>query len=153
MYKQFHHGDAMAEKRSAHQRPVAALMHVRSVIDHPLRNGQSLHTRRLPGNAAFRDPGERAVFVIAKRSAMQSRIAGHKGFHALEVVGIDGALELSDLFERIDVSLQLRPAGKSIETGNLELRISERPSVTRLEQILGLIFQMPEIGTVRKRTR
>ncbi len=84
---------------------------------------------------------------------MQSRIAAHKGFHALEVVGIDGVLELSDRFERIDVSLQLRPAGKSIETGNLELRISERPSVTRLEQILGLIFQMPEIGTVRKRTR
>src|SRR2546430_15574386 len=46
---------------------------------------------------------------------------------------------------------ELRPAGKSIETSNLELRISERPSVTRLEQILGLIFQMPEIGTVRKR--
>src|SRR5207248_9940262 len=46
---------------------------------------------------------------------------------------------------------ELRPAGKSIETSNLELRISERPSVTRLEQILGLICQMQEIGTVRKR--
>jgi hypothetical protein len=81
------------------------------------------------------------------------RTAGHEGFDLLEIVGIDGLLELPDLFEGFDVGLQLRPARESIETGNFELRIGKRISVTSFEQILGLIFQMAEIGTIGERKR
>src|SRR4029077_15726753 len=49
--------------------------------------------------------------------------------------------------------LELRPARKPIETGNLELRVGQRHSIAVLEQILGLIFQMPEVGTIGERTR
>ncbi len=84
---------------------------------------------------------------------MQRRIALHEGFDTLEVVGIDGLFELPDLLERIDVDLQLWPARKPIATSNLELRVGKRHSTAALEQILGLIFQMSEIGTIGERTR
>src|SRR5437899_8297116 len=151
--EEFHHRNAMTKERSTHQRPVASLMHVRSVFEHPLRDGQPLCTWRLPWDATFGDPGERAVFVIAERSAMQRRIMRHEGFDARGVVGIDGLLELSDHFERIDVGFQSWPARKSIETCNFELRLGERCGAAGSEQILGLILQMAEVGTIGERTR
>src|SRR5437016_13015897 len=53
----------------------------------------------------------------------------------------------------MNVGLQLGPTRKPIAFGNIELSIGERRSAARLEQILGLILQMPEIGTIGKRTR
>ncbi len=64
-------------------------------------------------------PRERAVFVVAQRSAVQRWVAGHESLDALQVVGIDGVLELTELLERIHVGLELRPARKAIETGDL----------------------------------
>src|SRR5712692_4161987 len=51
------------------------------------------------------------------------------------------------------MGLYLRPTRESIKARNFELCISERTSLTRLEQVLGLILQMAEIGTIGKRTR
>jgi hypothetical protein len=59
---------------------------------------------------------------------------------------------LPDFFQGVDVSLELRPAGKPVETRHLELRIGDRCRRARLEQVLGLVLQMSEIGTVGKRT-
>src|ERR1043166_4705919 len=50
------------------------------------------------------------------------------------------------------MGLELRPTCKPVETGDLELRIRNRLGTAGLEQILGLILQMPEIGTRGKRT-
>src|SRR5208282_5604476 len=49
------------------------------------------------------------------------------------------------------MGLQLWPARKPVETRDLELRVRQRFSAAGLEQVLGLILQMPEIGAVRKR--
>ena len=104
---------------------VAPLVHVRSVRDHPFRHGQSRRTRRLPWHAAFGNPRERPIFAVAKWSAVQRRVARHHGLDANDVVGVDRLLELPDLLERLDVSLELRPARKPVETRDLELRIGE----------------------------
>src|ERR1700726_2675788 len=100
-----------------------ALMHVRSVLDHPLGDGQSLRPGRLPGNATFRHPGERTVFGIAQRSTMERWVARHKSFHLFEVVGVDGLLEFADFLERFHVSFELGPTRKSVETSDLELGV------------------------------
>src|ERR1700730_11925203 len=50
----------------------------------------------------------------------------------------------------MNVSLELWPTRKSVETGDLELCVGDGCSSTSLVQILGLILQMPEIGTVGK---
>src|SRR5258708_1467355 len=97
--EKLHHRNAMTEKRSSHQRALAALMHVRTVFDHPLRHRPPFLSRLLPRHAAFGYPSERTVFVIAKGSAMQGGVASHERFYALEVIGVDGLLELSDLLE------------------------------------------------------
>src|SRR4030095_11249673 len=74
-----------------------------------------------------------------------------QGLDAIDVVGVDSLLELSNLLEGIDVSLELRPARKPVETRNLELRIGDRRCCSSLEQVLGLVFQMAEIRAVGKR--
>src|SRR6267142_703753 len=51
------------------------------------------------------------------------------------------------------MGFDLRPACKSILTGNSELRLSERVGPACLKQVLGLVLQMPETGTIRERTR
>ena len=82
---------------------------------------------------------------------MQRRVARHHGLDANDVVGVDSLLELPDLLEGVDVSLELRPARKPVETRDLELRIGDRCRRAGLEQVLGLVLQMAEIGTVGKR--
>jgi hypothetical protein len=55
--KKLHHCDAVAVERSPHQRPVAALVHVRSILDHPLRHGPSRsrnHITLSPANTGGR---------------------------------------------------------------------------------------------------
>ena len=98
-YQKLHHRDAIAIERSSHQRPVAALVHVRSVFDHPRGHGESHLTRWLPRNPAFRNPRERPVLAISKRCAMQLRVARHEASDALEIVGVDGLLEFPDLLQ------------------------------------------------------
>lgn len=56
---------------------------------------------------------------------MQRRVAGHESFDCVEVVGVDGLLELPGLFKQIDVNLELGPTSKSIETRDLELRLGQ----------------------------
>src|SRR5229473_4174209 len=82
---------------------------------------------------------------------MQRRVARHHRFHVNDVVGVDSLLELSDLLEGLDVSLELRPARKPVETRNLELRIGDRCCRAGLKQVLGLVLQVAEIGSVGKR--
>src|SRR5215472_16890288 len=47
--------------------------------------------------------------------------------------------------------LELGPTRKPVEACDLELRIGERCRPACSEQVLGLITQMAEIGTIRKR--
>src|SRR5580693_2006057 len=105
----------MTEQCSSHQWAIATLVYVGTVIDHPLCDRESCRTRRLPWHAAFGNPGQRAVLVVAKRSAVQGRVTSHESLDALEIVGVDGVLEVAELLERLDVGFELWPTGKSIE--------------------------------------
>ena len=93
--------------------------------DHPFRHRQSHRTWRLPGNAAFGNPRERPIFSVAQRSSVQRRVARHHRLDTNDVVGVDSLLELADLLEGFDVSLQFWPARKPVEARNLELCIGD----------------------------
>ena len=80
---------------------------------------------------------------------MQARIACHEELDALEIVAIDGLLELPDFLEGIDVSLELWPTGKPIETCDFDLRVGKGFRATRHEKILGLILQVAKVGALR----
>jgi hypothetical protein len=77
---------------------------------------------------------------------MQRRVARHHGLDANDVVCVDSVLELPRLFEEFDVSLELRPARKPVETRDLELRVGDRCCRACLEQVFGLVLQMAETG-------
>ncbi len=119
--------------------------------DHPFRDGQSHPTRWPPRHAAFGNPGERPIFAVAKRGSVQRRVAGHHVHDTRDVVGVDCLLELPELLEGLDMSLELGPTRKSIETCDLKLGIGERCGRAGLEQILGLVFEVAQIRTVGKR--
>lgn len=114
-----------AHQRGTHQRPVAALAHIRSVVDHPLGHCQPRRSRRLPRYPALGDPSERAVFLVAKRSAMQLGILRHQGFHETKIVRVDGQLQFGCFMregrKRFHVGLEFWPAEESVAMGNLEL--------------------------------
>ena len=150
-HEKLHHRDAISVERGSHQGSVAALVHVRSVLEHPFRHGQSRRTRWFPWDAAFGNPRERPIFAVTKWSTVQRRVARHQGLDAIDVVGVDSLLELPDLLQGVDVSLELRPARKPVETRDLELRIGDRRRGASLEQVLGLVLQMAEIRAVGKR--
>jgi hypothetical protein len=124
-HQQLHHRNPVIVHRSAHQRPVAALMNVAAVRDHPARHvepglaGRSLHT------AAFRHPRQRAVLVVAQRRFVQCRILRHHCDHARQVLRVDGLLELPAFLQQFDVDLQLRPTVKTIIARDLELRVGQ----------------------------
>src|SRR5947207_1573589 len=80
-------------------------------------------------------PRERPILGVANWGTVQGRVARHHGLDANDVVGVDGLLELPDLREGGDVSLELRPAREPIETRDLELRIGDRRRRAGLEQI------------------
>jgi hypothetical protein len=83
---------------------------------------------------------------------VQRWVAGHKSLDSIEIVGVNRLLELPDFLDRFDVRFELRPARKPIETCDLELRFGERAYASRFQQVLGLVLEMPEIGSVRKRS-
>ena len=84
---------------------------------------------------------------------MKSRVASHEVFDAIEIVGVNGLLQLANFLEGIDVGFEFRPAGEAEETSDLDLGIGKRFCATGLEKILGLIFQVAEIRTFGKRAR
>src|SRR5260370_866283 len=147
-HEKLHHRDAISIERGSHEGAVAPLVHVRSVRDHPFRHGESHKTRRLPWHAAFGNPRERPIFSVTQWSTVQRRVARHHGLDANTVIGVNRLLELPDLLEGLYVSLELRQAGKPVEARDLELRIGDRCRRAGLEQILGLVLQMAEIGAV-----
>ncbi len=108
-HQQFHHGDAVVDERRAHERPVAALVNIGAVFEHPARHRESRSAGRFPGNPAFRDPGERSVFSIADWRAMQLGIRGHHRDDALEIIRVDCLFERADFFQRLDMRFELRP--------------------------------------------
>ena len=57
---------------------------------------------------------------------MQRRVARHHGLDARDVVSVNCLLELPDLLEGLDMSLELGPTRKPVEARDLELRIGER---------------------------
>jgi hypothetical protein len=65
--------------------------------------------------------------------------------------GVDRQLELPDLLQGVDVSLELRPARKPVATRDLKLRIGDRRRLASLEQVIGLILQMAQIRAVGQR--
>src|SRR5207245_7871090 len=95
--------------------------------------------------ATLGNPGERTIFSVAERSTMQGWIACHEELDALEIVAIDGLLELADFLQGIDVGLEFRPTGKPVETCDFELRVGKRFRATRHEKIFGLILQLAEV--------
>ena len=149
-HEELHHRDAIPVEGGSHEGPVAALVHVRPVIEHPGRHGEPLRARCLPGHAAFGNPRERPVFAIAQRSPVQRRVAGHQGLDPIEVVGVDRLLELPDLLQRVNVGLEPRPAREAVEARDLELRVGDRRRGACLEQVLGLVLQVAEIRAVRE---
>jgi len=50
----------------------------------------------------------------------------HYLFHTIKIVAINRLFELADLFERLNMSLELWPTGKPIRPSYLKLRIAER---------------------------
>ncbi len=69
------------------------------------------------------------------------------------IAGVERGFHPSDLVERLDIRFELGPTRKSIEQGDLELRISDRRGCAGLDQILGLVLEMPEVGAVGKSAR
>jgi hypothetical protein len=83
---------------------------------------------------------------------MELRERGHQLLDPLEVVGVDGLLELSDRLQRFDMGFELGPARKAVLPGNLKLRVGKRRRSACSEQVLGLVLEMPQVGMLGKRT-
>ena len=84
---------------------------------------------------------------------MEFRVAGHQLLDPLQVVGVDGQLELAGELEGFDVSLELGPAREAVLPRDLELGLGERRRLARLEPVLGLILEVPEVGTLGELAR
>jgi hypothetical protein len=56
---------------------------------------------------------------------VQCRVARHRGRGARDVVGVNYLLELPNLLEELDVSLEVRPVREPLDRRDLELRIGE----------------------------
>jgi hypothetical protein len=149
-HQKIHNRDTTCVQRRPHQRSVAPLVHVRPMRDHPFRHGQSNGTRGLPRHATFGNPRKRPILAVANLGSVQRRVVSHHCLDTRDVVTIDCLLELTNLVEGLDMSLKLGPTRKPVEARDLELGIGERCRRTRLKQILGLVLQMAEIGTIRK---
>ena len=132
--QQLHHGNALIGQRSTHERPVAALMHIRSVLDHPPRHRESCFTGGLPWHAAFGNPRQRPVLAVTERGAMELRVADHQLLDPLDVVGVDGLLELTDRLQGFDLGFELGPARKAVLPGNLQLCVGKRRRLTCSDQ-------------------
>ena len=93
--------------------PSPPCRHIRSVVDHPLGHCQPRSRRRLPQYPALGHQGEGAVFLLAKRSAMQLGIARHQSFREIRIVRVDGLLQpgcfMREGLERFHVGLETWP--------------------------------------------
>jgi hypothetical protein len=122
-HQQFHHRNAVAQQRGPHQRPVAALVHVGAVVDHPLRHGQARWAGRFPRDSALRHPGQGTVVPITQWSAVQRWVSRHQALDAFQVVSVDSLLQTADFIYRFHVSLEFSPACKAIRECDAELCI------------------------------
>ena len=146
--EEVHHRDTSFMSR-AHQRRVAALIDVGAVVDQPLRDGKARWTGG--GRAAtLGDPGEGIVLPILARAAVETGVRVQEGFDAIEIVDGEGMLELADLFERLNLLLQLGPACEAVLSGDLKLCISKSRDSARPDKVFSLVAQMAEVGTIGK---
>ena len=121
-----------------------------SIIHRAMASRVSLGGTR---HAAFGDPRERPVLAVAERSAVELRVARHEALDLLQVVGVDGQLELPGELQRFDVRLELGPAREAVLPGDLELRLRERLGLAGLEQVFGLVLEMAEVGVLGELAR
>src|SRR5262249_12255111 len=110
-------------------------------------------TGSLSWHAAFGNPRQRPILAVTQRGAMELRVAGHHLLDPLEVVGVDGLLELPDRLQRFDMGFELGPARKAVLPGKLKLCVGERRRLAGSEQVLGLILEMSQVGTLGKSAR
>ena len=146
--EEVHHRDTSFMSR-AHQRRAAALMDVGALVDQPLRDGKARWTGGGRGRGTRRP---RRGDSLAQ-AAVETGVRVQEGFDAIEIVGGDGRLELADLFERLNLLLQLGPACEAVLPGNLKLGVGKRRRLARSEQVLGLILEMPQVGMLGKLVR
>src|SRR5262249_16006386 len=148
-----HHGNAQVGERCTHERAVAALMHVRAVLEHPPRHRESCITGGLAWDTAFGNPSQRPILAVTERGAMQLRVASHQLLDPLVIVAVSGLVEVPDGLERLDMGFELAPARKAVQPGNLKLCVGKRRGLACSEQILGLILEMPQVGMLGKSAR
>jgi hypothetical protein len=82
---------------------------------------------------------------------MKSRVSPHQELHPIEIVAIDCLLQFDDIFTEVylvDVRFQPSPARKAVHTRNIQLRLSQRHSLTGLQQGFCLVFEMAKIGVL-----
>src|SRR5262249_44975064 len=84
---------------------------------------------------------------------MELRIASHHPLGPLDVVGVDGLLEPPYRLQGFDVGLELGPAPEAVLPGDLKLGVGQRRRMACPEQVLGLIFEMPQVGMLGKAAR
>lgn len=131
-HEQFHHRNSLAIECGAHQGCIASLIDVRSILDHPSRDGQTGPVRWYSRHSALGDPRERSLLGIAQWSLMQRRISRHHGLDKGKIVTVDRIFKLSSFFQRVHVCFEFRPTGEAILTSHLKLSMGERSSVARL---------------------
>src|SRR5262245_65275953 len=128
-------------------------MYLAPVPDQPPRHRESCFTGGLSWHTAFGNPCQRPILAVTKRCAMKFRIASHQLLDPLQIVGVDGLLELPDRLQRFDMGFELGPAGKAVLPGNLKLCVGKRRRLACSEQVPGLILEMPQVGMLGKSAR
>ncbi len=93
------------------------------------------------------------ALAVAERSAVELRVARHEALDLLQVVGVNGQLELPGELQRFDVRLELGPTREAVLPGDLELRLRERPGLAGLKEVFGLVLEMAEVGVFGKLAR
>ena len=136
-HQQLHHRNAVPHQRRAHQRPIAALVHVGAVVDHPLRHGQAGCARAAPTECGTPPPRS------AGRSC-HSR-AGHGAATGLRVImrlTVSKSLASMACFRRpVSCSdstwlAKPGPTGKPVLPRDPEQRIGVRAVLSRNEPVL-----------------
>jgi hypothetical protein len=78
---------------------------------------------------------------------------GHQRPDLIEIVGVDGLFEPSGVLQPVDIGLEFGPTGVTVDLGDPELGVGEGLRTAGLKQSSGLVFEMAEIGTFRKRAQ
>src|SRR5262249_35288992 len=77
-------------------------------------------------------------------------IGVHKLLDERRIAGADRLLQLTGLFERLHLLLELGPAWEAIPLGDLKLRVCQGGCGAGTDEVLGLITQMSEIRALGK---